>query len=170
MYIACAVLISGWIALTALNHLPVVSKWLGRLDVGRVLPKWSFFAPNPGMHDYILAFRTFSVEGGSSNWRNTELRDCRPRWASIWNPHRRESKALNDIVQTIRRNLDGDFDEKTIPLSTAYLMVLAYVNNQAAIVPGAQRIQFVLLQSTGHQDRALDVAFLSQIHPIAFTP
>ena len=98
--------------LSALNQIDPISRRLGPYDPLGLLPRWTFFAPHPGIYDYHLLYRECeSVETPLATpqmfeeakhlvgpW--TQVPDLYPGSSRfmLWNPQRRVTKTISDIV------------------------------------------------------------------------
>jgi hypothetical protein len=93
-----------WLTLTILVHLPRVDKILARhfgsLLLLMMLPRWNFFAPNPGVHDYILLYRDRCSKTGSiGSWHEAISPIARSRLiGALWNPDKILNKTMIDIT------------------------------------------------------------------------
>lgn len=133
-----------WLVLSALFQVNTISPKLGRFDPFGLLPKWTFFAPNPGVFDYHVAYR-FSKKpypDGESDMVSHDDEDY-GQWQQLtelvreqhvplfWNPARRVSKTLSDIVNGItrHRNADPKFEEHMM-YSIEYVWLTYMVSKQ----------------------------------------
>jgi hypothetical protein len=92
-----------------------------------ILPLWSFFAPVPSISDFTLWFRDERSDGSVVNWVPVKCL-ARGKYAFIWNPGRRERKAIFDL--TVKLMLHMEYDPASIHLSVPYLVLLAHVCSQ----------------------------------------
>ncbi|MBN9327024.1 MAG: hypothetical protein BGO38_09830 [Cellulomonas sp. 73-145] len=92
------------IVVTAFENLPPNQVSLGmRLPVFKKIPQWRFFAPNPGVEDIYLMYRTREGEQIAwSPWQDLPLQSKSSTTAMIWNPGTRKAKALFDATQQLR--------------------------------------------------------------------
>ena len=68
------------------------------LDVLGAVPSWNFFAPNPGTTDYHLLYRDRLDSGEISDWREAPIDKESTLLKAIWNPGKRKSKVLADVI------------------------------------------------------------------------
>ena len=54
---ALATILTIWFVLSALNQIDPISTRLAPYDPLGLLPRWTFFAPHPGIYDYHLLYR-----------------------------------------------------------------------------------------------------------------
>ncbi len=159
--------LAAWTAATVVAALPP-GRWLRRRDPLGLIPQWTFFAPNPGTHDYHLLWRDRLVGGLVTDWSEIELpRGRRGPIAVLWNPEKRANKALLDLVSSLLQlSAAGDVGNRRLGLqiSTPYLALLNHVMSQPAAAATEAR-QFLVVESPGAADEA-DGLFLSDVHDI----
>ena len=119
-------------------------RWWDRSAVGALLPTYTFFAPRPATNDQRLVVRHWR-EDEPTAW--LEVIVTRPRsWLHlVWNPDKRQGKALSDLVRNIA-TAQPTIDE--LPLNNGYLMFLM-VADKIPAPAGATHVQFALLESPG---------------------
>ncbi|MFJ1934291.1 hypothetical protein ACIOGZ_16755 [Kitasatospora sp. NPDC088160] len=67
------------------------------------LPQWRFFAPNPGIEDLYVFYRTRATPAdGWTTWANLAMRNEAKPLAVLWNPGSRVPKALFDMASQVR--------------------------------------------------------------------
>ncbi|HET7038143.1 MAG TPA: hypothetical protein VFI42_20890 [Thermomicrobiaceae bacterium] len=155
-----------WLLLSAVCQLklPLVSV-IRRRDVFSLIPNWSFFAPRPGTNDYHLLFRDCDEVGEFRLWQEIPLADSRTLWGAIWNPQKRNKKALSDTVRSLLQ-ISTSPSPGSVYLTIPYLATLNYISS----LPRARSsvaTQFMILQSDGFisaQDPQL--VFISNVHRI----
>lgn len=127
----------------------------------QLVPMWSFFAPRPGMHDYHLVYRWFSNSQSKAKWR--EAINYQPTFFSwIWNPQKKDIKALNDLSLELLRACHNSSDDRAIITSVPYLVILNHINSIINFKNG--KIEFMILRDTRLDN--YEVVFRSQTHPI----
>lgn len=137
---------------------------------------WTFFAPNPGKSDYHLIYRDRRRSGVVEDWTEIPLTHRRTMLSSLWNPMRRDTKTLPDIVNVVASLVKHHQDQGTpdedlgdiVMLSTPYLMLLTLVTSRVAIRQDVGQRQFALVESYGF-DRSTppDVVLCSPFHAVA---
>ena len=169
-----------WMALTVAIQFAPVSRWLARYDRLGMVPRWTFFAPNPGTNDHHVVYREClspdadlttpdRIEAASnmlSPWR--EMADLCPghHILFLWNPQRRINKTISDLINafTITRRENPEF-QKYIHYTVEYLILLHLALRDAP--PNAQR-QFAVVRTNGFGDQRVAVpVFVSQFHSTA---
>src|SRR5215203_3964049 len=87
-------LLGLWLLATVVQALPFGAKVWRKLRMPTILfsfiPRWSFFAPNPGTYDHFLLC-WYQFEGGAVGvWRHlTDFDGPRTIRAPLWNPGKR---------------------------------------------------------------------------------
>lgn len=174
---AVMTLLAAWLAGSAAYQFRAVSNLIGRYDRFGLLPRWTFFAPNPGIHDHHLMYREChsdadlsTPEGAASalaalsSWR--EVADLVPghSYLFVWNPQRRVTKTMSDIINNLSaaRHKNPDF-VRYIQFTVEYFWLLHLVLRGAS--PAVQR-QFAVIRTHGFgSDRKAEVVFVSKFHP-----
>ena len=155
---------------------PIASR-LGRYDRLGLLPRWTFFAPNPGIYDHHIIFRecdpsvdptVVQLEGGDAltPWRELDGLCTGNNVPLIWNPQRRVTKTITDVVNSmaVTRRLFKD-KPNLIQFTLDYFLLLHLVQREAR--DGAL-CQFAIIRSHGFiGDRAPNVVFISNFHRVA---
>jgi hypothetical protein len=165
--IVVGALLAAWLVLSAVAQFP------GRLvtalqthDPFRLLPKWTFFAPNPGCTDYHLVYRDFTGET-PGQWREVPVIPRRDRWMWLWNPRKRFSKAVTDCTQSLLEIArEGETAIELLPFALPYIAVL----NVVCALPAADGIdgrQFAVVETEGYvADGPPRLLVASAVHPL----
>ena len=90
---------------TAPDWVKSASGWFQSLDTFSLIPSWNFFAPNPGTTDYHLFYRDKLESDELSVWREIPIEKEPSLLKAIWNPHKRKSKVLSDVVSIVNQSL-----------------------------------------------------------------
>lgn len=136
-----------------------------RRDYLQLIPRWTFFAPNPGINDYHLVVRAVPKASDYGPWCECTVAADRTRLSFFWNPQKRGKKVLNDAVQSLRQAAKlEEIGEDGLPFTIPYLLLL-HAANSTLSPSSAAAIQFAIIESQGHSDRELEAAFISHIHP-----
>jgi hypothetical protein len=170
MTVICIVILVGWFLISVLSQLNVKAVApLKARDIFSLIPNWSFFAPRPGTSDYHLLFRDSDHAEAWSRWREIPLANRRTLWGAIWNPEKRKTKALSDVVRGLVR-LAQDKALKDFSLTLPYLAILNYVSSIRRSTPCVQT-QFMILKSEGFfADQDPQFLFMSNAHNVAPLP
>ena len=161
--IECTILamLAAWALGTLLLQVPHTRQWLRERDACLFLPEYRFFAPSPIQGDFHMLFRDTFANGTLGEWtevcggRNRRLLDA------IWNPEKRERKAMFDAVNQLFELRERG---AILPLTTPYLLLLNYV----AAVPRTVRpklTEFQIMYSYGWwAERTPDTVLVSELH------
>jgi hypothetical protein len=133
----------------------------------RIVPRWNFFAPNPGIHDYHLLIRDRSIDGEVGPWISiTEFDSSRPWYACVWNPEKRRKKALFDTTCILvqKAQLASEEEMPKLQLSIPYLLIASLVDTRHRSPLSVAR-QFCLVQRSAQAPIPL-VVFTSAFHSL----
>jgi hypothetical protein len=154
----CILILAAWLLISLLSQLQVkLVAPLKAHDVFSLIPNWSFFAPRPGTSDYHLVYRDLGSDGAWGRWREIPLAERRTLMGAVWNPQKRRTKTLSDVVRGLIR-LAHDGVLKDFSLTLPYLSILNYISSFPRTAP-CRQTQFMILQSEGFLDEH-DPAFL----------
>lgn len=149
----------AWLAVTAVSQIP------GRAlrDPLGLVPRWTFFAPNPGEFDYHLLFRDFDdAELPVTPWREIRAPARRSLLSALWNPEKRYRKGVIDCCQSCvpSRGRNG-----TVRTSVPYLALLNVVMAEPR-VHGAHARAFVVVATKSFAASPADVLIRSDVHAL----
>ena len=154
-----------WLTLTVIAQFSGMSQVVARYDTFHLVPRWTFFAPNPGVKDYHVAYRDKCTGGQTSSWRSIDVGVRRTFVGCVWHPQKRERKILMDSVQSLRVAMRlASEAPRAVEVSLPYLMLLRVVMVTPKADPGSVERQFVVVESCGHQIRDVQIAFSSSFH------
>jgi hypothetical protein len=164
--VVVAVLLTIWFVLSVLGQFDSkIMRSIRSWDSFGLIPRWTFFAPRPGVTDYHLVYQTF-VGDEPRPWREEVLADPRTLWGALWNPQKRNRKALVDSVRAftrMARNLEPDTLwqlQYTIP----YIAVLSHLTELTKSEPRTH-LRFMILESNGYYaEREPHLLFTSLVH------
>lgn len=161
-----AIALGGWFALTIHRQLAgnSLKHALWRGDVLGLIPEWRFFAPNPPQHNYELLVRYQWRHGDWSAWQEVNFWRSRSSLNFVWNPWRRQRKAMADIVNLLILTSKRT-DPGPIWLSVGYLLILKHVTSLAR-TSWAERVQFAIFQHDVSVEDHREVFFVSHQHPV----
>lgn len=156
----------AWIIATVITQFKGgVPSLIGRYDWFHLIPKWTFFAPTPGMLDYHLVARDLDVEGNPcTEWCEIPLPN-RSLFGPLWNPEKRQRKVLTDYVRGLmlaHRKVGAD----GLVLSIPYIACLQFTLSRLRPVPTAKARQFGLASTRGEAADSLAIVFRSGPHPL----
>lgn len=159
-------LLTVWLLASAYSQ--TKGRGVGRLrshDIFSLIPNWSFFAPRPGTSDYHLLFRDIAADGAPLSWEEIPLADKRSLRGALWNPQKRKTKTLSDVVRGLLV-LAQDTTLKDYSMTLPYLAILNYVSSLPRPA-GRLETQFMILKSEGFFSRDdPKFLFLSNLHSL----
>lgn len=144
-----------------------VGTWLKEHDACAVVPLWTFFAPNPRTTDQHLLYRDRLPTKGVGPWRELKLREPRRVSHAVWNPQKREEKALADIISALVRTPQWAKEPRVLMLGDPYLALLVHVASRPTGTFATSR-QFVVVAMAGSGDLPV-VLLLSGWHRLGLT-
>ncbi len=154
-----------WAAASLAVLVPRCSTWMRDRDYIGLLPQWKFFAPIPGRGDFHLLYRDLYFEG-ATEWTEVAFGNERRWWNFLWNPHRREGKAVFDAAREMPAYLTPERKESA-PISIPYLTLLTFVTAQPRTLPPF-RTQFLLMYSEAALDEGRpQLSMRSHAHGVA---
>ncbi|MBV1855727.1 hypothetical protein [Catellatospora tritici] len=164
--VVLSMILSAWWLASAVNQIEgwSVVKRLRRWDGLSLLPRWTFFAPNPAQADVRLLWRD-EVAGSWLPWQEYRTpfgsRWC--RW--IYNPDLVPNKAIHDLSESIAKTATN-LGDRTVTLSAPYLALLAIVMDLPTSA-GTQSREFAIVRTAGLAgQRMLEVSFVSDPHVV----
>ena len=154
-----------WLLVTIAYQYPPFHATLGRIDVLRLLPSWSFFAPRPVTRDSHLVVREVLDDGTITAWRPMSCFPAR-RWVdAIWNPSKHSQKIIRDALRTIKLTRGRSSSADVVACSLPYLLVLHYCSTQSLSRSNAVARQFAIVETSGREGRRIWITFISAFHP-----
>ena len=136
-----------------------------RMDYFSLLPRWSFFAPNPGVTDYHLLYRDKCEKNECGRWREYAIASKRTLLGALWNPKKRTKKALADAVQTLIRS-SKELTPAQYKTSVCYIALVNFIASLPRNTEG-KATQFMIMESYGHYtEKDPRMLFRSEFHKI----
>ena len=130
-------------------------------DVFNLIPKWTFFAPHPGRHDYHIVYRDYDEHDMPiSDWRELLEYSRRPFLSALWHPGKRYRKAVIDCCQSIIQN-----QAENAPLTIPYLLLLSVVMKKAP-ADGALGRNYAVIATRRLATTHPELVLLSKMHTI----
>ncbi|HJW95474.1 MAG TPA: hypothetical protein VJ901_17790 [Thermoanaerobaculia bacterium] len=156
---AVVLLLCAWGIASIFYQFRATSDAVGRWNYLSLIPKWTFFAPRPKTTDYHLCYQDRQV-GSGTMCEPVELSlmpegRVAPALRFIWNPSKRNTKAITDITSFItsykfkhRRHLARN--ALALELYVPYLVMLNYVSARARVPAAEYRRRFIIRKTFGH--------------------
>ena len=137
---------------------------MSRLDRLKLLPSWSFFAPNPATRDSHIVIRDLLHDGRFTNWAPVSLFPSRSLLQVLWHPAKRPRKILRDASKSVIITRRRSESKGVVQCSLPYLVILHYCIQHAR--PGnVIARQFAVVETSGRESRKIWITFISDFHP-----
>jgi hypothetical protein len=163
-----SVLFLFWFFCTIANQFNTsLSKRVKKADLFNLIPKWTFFAPNPGTTDLILLYQEISREGIPSGFTEIPLLRRDLLIPAIFNPRKRLKKSLQDLVRGLSRAaVSGRLNKNNIRVSLNYIAILNFLTRIDKRTD-TQKVQFMILRSEeGKNSGTVELVILSDLHDV----
>lgn len=151
VHIAIISFFSVWLVATVINQFNY--NWvrvLREIDIFHILPRWTFFAPNPGTSDYHILFRQMDDDNNISEFHEVPVYGKKKFFTFLWNPQKRAKKSLIDLSVDMKRLVSiNRLNPENIKLSFNYIAFLNFYNNEV-LNPNTKYIQFAVMVTTGY--------------------
>jgi hypothetical protein len=160
-----------WLLLSVLNQFSFsFFETVAQHDKWALLPRWTFFAPNPGCTDFRVVYRTFDELDQPSAWREVPMVRKRVWSDAIWCPDKRAAKALIDLTMAFRF-VRRKFDDPTMLITTIpYIALVHYLDRLLHFDQSAKSWQFMIIQTHGIITESgpdiPDILVRSQVHHV----
>jgi hypothetical protein len=169
--VVCAAFFA-WFSLSVLHQVRLFSSKMGRFDPLGLLPRWTFFAPNPGIYDYHIVYREVNDGDGSdlnpdtsNSWRHIQIISETAAIPLLWNPERRIAKTISDISNSIIGMLREKIAPDVVPYTPSYFLMTHLA--QRGVTRGS-KIEWAIVKSHGfHGNRTFSPVFVSNVHEVA---
>ena len=169
MLIVFAILFAIWLILTvAIQFDTSFTSTLSQCDVLGLLPKWTFFAPNPGHTDIRVLVRFGSSSGLTSwyeLWLSSRIDDSRISVRGLFNPYRRVEKFLFDFRNAL---IEPATTPTQVRMSSEYIALLT-ISEMVARSRGAETVQFMLAETNYTLHSQFSVVMISDMHRVQTT-
>jgi hypothetical protein len=156
-----------WLLLTIMNEFRL--SWFNRItrrDTFHLIPRWTFFAPNPPRSDYHLQYRDRLADGVITPWAQIPTLSPRHLYSFLWNPEKRANKVVRDAVTTLRRCTPEDRRNASLMMWTLpYVLLLNYACSMKASSEALHR-QFRVVESDGFESSQQRIIFTSEMHSL----
>jgi len=157
-----------WFIISVLNQaFPKVKNKVSVIDPFSLIPQWNFFAPNPGMHDFHLLYRDKLKDGSITELKEFPICEARKLINIFWNPNKRESKVLSDIVVNFTEiSIRFPDNDSASIISIPYLIILSQIS-QSHYTESATHRQVIIVQFEGYKNsKPPDIVFTSAFHSV----
>ena len=164
--IVVIVIFCAWFILSILGQIRIdqVQK-IRKKDLFSIIPQYNFFAPTPGTKDFHVLTRNKFPDGELTGWKEVMIPKKRSWWNIVWNPYRREKKAIFDLATTLAKELKA-YKAESVQISMSYLALLNYASNMERF-PGTTHCQFMIMMTHGFfSGEQPIILFTSNMHRI----
>src|SRR5919112_1882947 len=162
------VILGIWLLLSIIAQFNEI-KWTQRIrdqDHFKVIPSWTFFAPNPGISDYQILYRDMLFDGQLSNWKEISYRNM-SILHSMYSSDKRRRKAIAESCKILLQDANNDPENKSILISIPYLTILTYIMSMPKNRLCENR-QFLIARTFGYiQSKQPEILFISHQHKLS---
>ncbi len=164
----------GWISFalvvvlllaTIAYQLDACTQPLSRCDPLRILPRWTFFAPNPATRDQHVVVRYKLADGTFTEWTPAIFAPPRAHWDVVWHPSKRPRKIQSDTIASVKRIYRATNSMASVQLSLPYIIILRHCVQMVPCHIAAVERQFAIVETAGRISRRLHLSFISDVHP-----
>jgi len=162
------VFFSVWFLLTiAFQKDNRLSRLTTRLDRFTLVPKWSFFSPDPGASNYHFVYRSRDDKTSASPWLELDL-SRRGLLFPIWNPRKRYREGMIELFQLLALfSLNNSAERLQFTAPYIILLDVARKKLEGSLSPQAS-YQFALVETRGPSGASMPrVRFYSLTHPVS---
>lgn len=165
--VGTAVFLTWFVLTIAFQKNNRLSQVITRYDRFTLIPRWSFFAPDPGASNYHLIYRSFDDKTRMGPWSELDL-SPRGRFFAVWNPRRRYRESMIELFQLLAL-FRRDNSAERLQFTTPYIILLGIARKQLrSALPTRSFYQFALVETRGPSGATEPlVRFYSLTHPVA---
>lgn len=162
------IVFSVWLLSTiAFQRKSRLASQIARFDRLNLIPRWSFFAPDPGASNYHFVYRGRDDATSASPW--VEL-DLSPRGAlfALWNPRKRYREGMIELFQLLVL-FSRDHSAARLQFTAPYVILLEVARRSLkGSVSSTGFYQFALIETRGPSETSVpSVRFYSLTHPVS---
>lgn len=138
-----------------------------QFDRFTLVPKWSFFTPDPGASNYHFVYRSRNDESSVSPWLELNLSPRGMRFA-IWNPRKRYREGMIELFQLLALfSLNNSAERLQFTAPYVILLNIARTRLEGSLASHAF-YQFALVETRGPSGASVPrVRFYSLTHPVS---
>jgi hypothetical protein len=162
------VVFSVWFLLTiAFQKNNGLSRLTTRFDRFTLIPKWSFFTPDPGASNYHFVYRSRDEGTGFSPWAELNL-SPRGILYSLWNPKKRYREGMIELFQLLALS-SIDYSAERLQFTSPYIILLNVARTRLGGSLSPQAFyQFAVVETRGPSGASVPlVRFYSLTHPVS---
>ena len=162
------VIFFAWFLLTiAFQKNNKLSRFITRFDRFNLIPRWSFFSPDPGASNYHFVYRSRNDKTSASPWLELDL-SPRGILFPIWNPRKRYREGMIELFQLLALfNINNSAERLQFTAPYIILLAVARKRLEGSMSPQAS-YQFALVETRGPSGASVPrVRFYSLTHPVS---
>ena len=162
------VVFSVWFLLTiAFQKNNRLSRLTTRFDRFTLVPRWSFFTPDPGASNYHFVYRSRDDKTSASTWLEINL-SPRGILFPLWNPRKRYREGMIELFQLLAL-FSINHSAERLQFTAPYIILLELARKRLGGSVSSQTIyQFALVETRGASGTSVPrVRFYSLTHPIS---
>ena len=162
------VIFLAWFLLTiAFQKNNKLSRFITRFDRFNLIPRWSFFSPDPGASNYHFVYRSRNDKTSASPWLELDL-SPRGILFPIWNPRKRYREGMIELFQLLALfNINNSAERLQFTAPYIILLAVARKRLEGSMSPQAF-YQFALVETRGPSGASVPrVRFYSLTHPVS---
>jgi hypothetical protein len=159
---------SAWFLLTiAFQKNNELSRLTTRFDRFTLVPRWSFFTPDPGASNYHFVYRSRDDKTSASPWVELNL-SPRGMFFPLWNPQKRYREGMIELFQLLALFSQNNSAER-LQFTTPYVILLDVARKRLGGSLSSQAFyQFALVETRGPSGASVPrVRFYSLTHPVS---
>jgi hypothetical protein len=144
-----------------------LSRLTTRFDRFTLIPKWSFFTPDPGASNYHFVYRSRGDETSVSPWLELNL-SPRGIFFPLWNPRKRYREGMIELFQLLALSSINCSAER-LQFTAPYIILLDVARKRLGGSLSSQAFyQFALVETRGRSEASVPlVRFYSLTHPVS---
>lgn len=166
--VAGVIIFSVWFVLTvAFQKRSAVASLIERADIFNIVPRWSFFSPDPGASNYHFVYRSLHDADRVGPWTELTL-SPRGRLYALFNPRQRYREVLIELFQLVAL-AGSDTAIERIQFVSPYIILLELARKRLEGSLSAPAFyQFALVETRGPSGASEPlVRFYSLAHPVS---
>jgi hypothetical protein len=153
-----------WLIATLAYQYRPFAKRLVQIVPLQLLPRWTFFAPNPAVRDSHLLIRYELSDGSFGRWHTVPFAGPRSPLDCVWNPTKRPRKVLSDATQSLKVIRARNRSIANLQCTLPYLLLLRHCWSRPERPRDAISYQFAIVETSNRENRAIRLAFVSGLH------
>lgn len=158
------VVVALWLIATLAYQYKPFAKRLIKIDPFQLLPRWTFFAPNPSIRDAHLLVRYELSDQSLGRWHTVPFAGPRRPLDCVWNPNKRARKVLSDATQSLKVMRARKWSHANLQCTLPYLLLLRYCWARSERPDDAVSYQYAIVETSNRENRAIWLAFVSAFH------